>query len=629
MAYVAVQRGAKNSQEASMQYGGGFLYSSVSFPFYRLVEIPDGMSYEEAQISGKVRPVEDLSEAHAAYASGEVVDESGRAVQYNESLFPFYVQNPQEEVDAWFNSTEPVLDEQGNIVARQSPEEAIAPEEEEEELSPADELAEKILAGEIGPNSYFNSATGEWEAGSPLSPLTGGSLTSAPSVAALTSEPAINYSYDPTPIGNVGYAPVVGDSLLKGTQYSLDPYAISNDLNRDGVVTPEEVLMGENPFDPNTPEANLSEQLENVAQYPHLFFDPNDPSTWLATDTERALGLFGQDYYNKYSPYFGQPVSYLPEDLPPPPEAMLEDSRYIPQNALTGEQVNLLFRMAEQGDPYAIMILSGYGDRSSVIQNFNPYWHYYSTSNEAERQWLLDNFGVDGQVLRHVGPDYQFEYDDPTPWANFEQGELPQIQNPPPWHPDHNPRLDIMGRPITAGGVSWGTWLKMNNMDPETGIPVNPDWDGTYATPLSQELLDPQAGTEFNTFTARNNAGSRVEDSPSFPAQEPVVEQPLNTQTQQSTAAPLSYDQVEYEDEFGGTTSLGRNVPGMEEGALPPLNFGSGKGTPAQQLMPQGSTYVDPSQQAPVETPLRSAVAAPAEVGPSAPSNRGLFPRRM
>ena len=103
-----------------------------------------------------------------------------------------------------------------------------------------------------------------------------------------------------------------------------------------------------------------------------------------------------------------------------------------------------------------------------------------------------------------------------------------------------------------------------------------------------------------------------------------------DTSQYQSTAAPLGDYDYQYEDEFGATTPLGStSVPGMEEGALPPLEFGSGKVSPLQQYMPQGSSYVDSAQEAPLETPLRSAVAAPADAGISSPANRGLFPRRM
>ena len=556
--------------------------------FTKIVKYPVGMSLQGAENSGLLEPIEDPGLALELLQSGKV--------QGTEDLDPSYLEDPAllsqltgipfgAAGDGTVSTLDPVT---GEIVRTPAGEEEELATEEEE-LSPADDLAQRILDGEIGPNSYFNAATGEWTQGSPLSPLTGGSLTSAPSIAGVTSTPDVYYQNQPTAVGQTGYVPIVGDSLLKGSQYSLSPQQAPVDLNNDGIISDQEAAVGFNPFDPNTPDRNLAEELAEVNRYGHLRFDANDPASWLTSDEERMIPILNEGYYDRYKDWFGQGVDALPEGFERPADVLLEPGRYIPVNH----------------------------------PSYYDYHRALRSGNQQGAQWILDLFGVDGDVLKSVEPnDPIFQTrEDTTPWADFSTGELPQIKNPPPWHPAHNPRLDIMGRPITSGGLGWGTWLQMNSMDPETGIPVNPNWDNEYQVPLTSGLLGPEAGSNFETFVNSFDPAA-TEEQHVYRTPAPPVD---TAQTQQKTSAVYS-DQASYEDDFGSVTALGNAI---EEGALPPLEMGAGKGTPLQQVMPGQSSYVDPYAQAPVETPLRSAVAAPADGTISSPANRGLFPRRM
>jgi hypothetical protein len=246
------------------------------------------------------------------------------------------------------------------------------------------------------------------------------------------------------------------------------------DANSDSVISDEEnlaYLVATN--DPNAPILSEEEQLALVAKYPHLFFDAASPEEWLASPRERMIGTIGDDYVDQYGDWFGQGLDALPEGVPPPPDMLTEQGRYVPVDAPNGAYFN-----------YHKALRSG---------------------NTEGAQWILDNFGVDGPVLIDIGDnpeDYFFDDQNDTPWAgnDFSTGEVPNIQNPPPWHPDHNPNNDIMGRPITAGGMSWGNWLLLNELDPVTGMPVNPDWDGEFNVPLSAEILSPTGQTDLDTF---------------------------------------------------------------------------------------------------------------------------------
>lgn len=584
-------------------------------PKQTLYEYPDGMSPQEAEAAGLAVPVSNPEVAYNAYASGLVTDVSGNPIQVSREdletpeFLDFYTNIPPEEINNFLSNSQPVYDEEGNLVGRSS-EEQQDDIEEDEELDPADELAQQILDGELSPYSYVDPSTGQIVgAGQPGSPLSG-SMATAPTPTSAYAGTPMGTVYGGPEIGVAGYDPIVSGSMLKGPQYNLpSPQYVDApvplDANNDGAISEEEVIANlEAAFDPNSPEALSEEQqLEIVAKYPHLFYDMEDPNSWLVSPRERMIATVGDDYVNQYGDWFGQGLDSLPEGLPPPPDILTEQGRYVPVNA--------------PGNAYLI------------------YHQALRSGNAPVAQAILNMHGVDGPVLIDVGDsvdDYFYDDLNATPWSDpsLDRGELPNVQNPPPWHPEHNSSLDIMGRPTSEGGLSWSGWLKLNNLNPETGMPVNPEWDGQFNVPLTADLLGPDWALDFNEAAPRLDPANPSLNPDNFPGVGPSPEEDPSlypTTPNYPSGAQEQNDQAASSRSYQLGNQAASAPPTQVSNALPPLDIGSGKGQPFQQLMPQQPTYIDPAQPA-IQSPLQGSISAPADGGQQA-QQRTLFPRRF
>ena len=189
----------------------------------------------------------------------------------------------------------------------------------------------------------------------------------------------------------------------------------------------------------------------------------------------------------------------------------------------------------------------------------------------------------------------------------------------------------MFGRPLARGGLTWEQFLSINLIDPETGIPYGDADAFTWRAPLTQEMMAPgygeQIGNYFDMFNVKEQEQEQVQQDRAVPQQ--VFNPPETTSDQLGATAYLGAPTQEQETQEQGDEPVQQfadalSQAGFDQGSLPPMSYGSGKGSPSQQLMPEqtapeGYEYGAPS------SPLSGALSIPVE-NLEPPSRRGLFP---